>query len=59
MPAFSRNPTLAPLCGGAAFRVAAWPFIAGIALFTGRLYLLAIGAPRDVGATTPFGGIGS
>ena len=43
--------------GSAAFRVAAWLFIAGIALFAGSLYLLALGAPRGVGAITPFGGI--
>jgi uncharacterized membrane protein YgdD (TMEM256/DUF423 family) len=40
----------------AALRVAAWLFIVGIALFAGSLYLLALGAPRAVGAFTPFGG---
>jgi uncharacterized membrane protein YgdD (TMEM256/DUF423 family) len=43
--------------GSAAFRVAAWLFIAGIVLFAGSLYLLALGAPRGVGAITPFGGV--
>ena len=32
-------------------------FAAGIALFCGSLYALALGAPRIVGAITPFGGI--
>ena len=31
-------------------------FIAGIVLFCGSLYALALGAPRFVGALTPFGG---
>jgi uncharacterized membrane protein YgdD (TMEM256/DUF423 family) len=43
--------------GSTAFRVAAWLFIAGIALFAGSLYLLALGAPRGAGAITPFGGV--
>ena len=29
----------------------------GIVLFSGSLYLLAAGAPRSVGAITPFGGV--
>jgi uncharacterized membrane protein YgdD (TMEM256/DUF423 family) len=29
----------------------------GIALFSGSLYLLALGAPRALGAVTPFGGL--
>ena len=33
-----------------------WLFIAGIALFCGSLYALALGAPRAVGFATPFGG---
>ena len=41
----------------AALRYAAWLFIAGIALFSGGLYLLALGAPRWVGAITPLGGL--
>ena len=35
----------------------AWLFVAGIALFCGSLYALAVGAPRAVGIVTPFGGI--
>lgn len=34
---------------------AAW--FAGIALFAGSLYLLALGAPRWLGAITPLGGL--
>jgi len=35
----------------------AWLFVAGIALFSGSLYALALGAPAAVGIFTPFGGI--
>jgi len=38
-------------------RGTAWLFVAGIALFCGSLYALAIGAPRAVGIMTPFGGV--
>jgi uncharacterized membrane protein YgdD (TMEM256/DUF423 family) len=37
-------------------RVAGWAFVIGIALFSGSLYALALGAPHGVGAITPFGG---
>jgi uncharacterized membrane protein YgdD (TMEM256/DUF423 family) len=37
--------------------VAIVAFCAGIALFSGSLYALALGAPRLVGAITPFGGL--
>jgi len=30
---------------------------AGILLFSGSLYLLALGAPKGIGAITPFGGL--
>ena len=40
-----------------ALRIAAWLFVAGIVLFAGSLYLLALGAPRIVGAITPLGGV--
>jgi len=33
-----------------------WLFVAGVALFSGSLYALALGAPRWLGAVTPFGG---
>lgn len=42
---------------GRARRVAVWAFVAGIVLFSGSLYALALGAPRIVGAITPFGGV--
>jgi len=32
-------------------------FAAGIALFSGSLYAMALGAPRWFGAITPFGGL--
>ena len=41
----------------AALRYAAWLFVAGIVLFGGSLYLLALGAPRWLGAVTPVGGL--
>ena len=38
-------------------RYAAWLLVAGIALFSGSLYALALGAPAAVGIVTPVGGI--
>jgi len=38
-------------------RYAAIAFVAGIALFSGSLYALALGAPRAVGFVTPLGGL--
>lgn len=38
-------------------RVAAWLFVAGIVLFCGSLYALALGAPSGVGVVTPLGGV--
>jgi uncharacterized membrane protein YgdD (TMEM256/DUF423 family) len=32
-------------------------FLTGVLLFSGSLYALALGAPRWVGAITPFGGL--
>lgn len=32
-------------------------FVAGMLLFSGSLYALALGAPRIVGVITPFGGL--
>lgn len=37
-------------------RAAGGLLAAGILLFSGSLYLLALGAPRALGAVTPFGG---
>jgi len=39
------------------FKAAAWLFVAGIALFSGSLYALALGAPNVFGIVTPFGGV--
>jgi len=38
-------------------RAAAALLFAGIVLFSGSLYALALGAPRPLGAVTPFGGV--
>ncbi len=35
----------------------AWCFAAGILVFSGTLYAMALGAPRWFGAVTPFGGL--
>ncbi|MBX3594485.1 DUF423 domain-containing protein [Sphingomonas sp.] len=35
---------------------AGWLFVAGAAIFAGTLYLMALGAPRWLGAITPIGG---
>ncbi|MBA8883132.1 DUF423 domain-containing protein [Dokdonella fugitiva] len=40
-----------------ALRVAAFAFASGIVLFCVSLYLLALGAPRWLGAITPLGGV--
>ncbi|MEO8062471.1 MAG: DUF423 domain-containing protein [Pseudomonadota bacterium] len=40
-----------------AFAVAGWLFVAGIAIFSGSLYLLALTGTRWLGAITPFGGL--
>ena len=44
-----------PDAGG--LRIAAWLFAVGIALFSGSLYALALGAPPRTGMITPFGGV--
>jgi uncharacterized membrane protein YgdD (TMEM256/DUF423 family) len=38
-------------------RVSGWLFIAGLLLFCGSLYALALGAPRQAGLVTPLGGL--
>jgi uncharacterized membrane protein YgdD (TMEM256/DUF423 family) len=48
---------VAGIPGGRARRIAIGSFIAGIVLFPGSLYALALGAPRFVGAITPLGGV--
>ena len=35
---------------------AGWLLLAGIVLFSGSLYALALGAPRSLGIATPVGG---
>jgi uncharacterized membrane protein YgdD (TMEM256/DUF423 family) len=39
-------------------RVAWWSFLAGILIFSGSLYLLAVTDARWLGAVTPVGGMG-
>jgi len=38
------------------WRYGGWVMIAGAFLFSGSLYLLALGAPHTIGAVTPVGG---
>ncbi len=45
------------LGGGQRRLVAIAAFVVGIALFSGSLYALALGAPRWTGIITPFGGL--
>ena len=40
-----------------ALKAAAWLFVVGVVVFAGSLYALALGAPRWIGAITPFGGV--
>ena len=39
------------------FAVAGWLFAAGIVIFSGSLYVLALSGVRWLGAVTPFGGL--
>jgi len=41
----------------AAFHIAGWLFVAGILLFSGSLYVLALSGVRWLGAITPLGGV--
>lgn len=43
--------------GGWAFDVAGWAFTAGIIVFSGSLYALALSDVRVLGAITPLGGV--
>jgi uncharacterized membrane protein YgdD (TMEM256/DUF423 family) len=47
----------ARLCNDARFAVAGWIFAAGIFLFCGSLYAVALLGTRWLGAITPFGGV--
>lgn len=38
-------------------KAAGWLLVAGIVLFSGSLYALALGAPRSAGMVTPLGGL--
>ncbi len=42
---------------GTAVSVAGWCFVAGIALFSGSLYVMTVTGARSLGAVTPFGGL--
>jgi len=48
----------APAHGARRWRASGNTFIAGVTLFCGSLYALALGAPHWIGAITPLGGIG-
>ena len=48
---------LAPGIAGRLATVAGWSFTAGIVLFSGSLYLLALTDVRVLGAITPLGGV--
>ena len=43
--------------GAGSLAVAGWSFLIGVMLFSGSLYLLALGAPRGIGPLTPVGGV--
>lgn len=40
-----------------ALRLSGWSFVAGMLLFSGSLYALALSGVRSLGAITPFGGV--
>ena len=42
---------------GRAIAIAGWSFVAGIVLFSGSLYLLAVTGITSLGAVTPLGGV--
>lgn len=46
-----------PAANSSSLKTACWCWIAGIILFSGSLYALALGAPRWLGPVTPLGGI--
>jgi uncharacterized membrane protein YgdD (TMEM256/DUF423 family) len=41
----------------ASIHIAGWLFLAGILVFSGTVYALALGAHRGLGALTPLGGL--
>jgi len=46
-----------PHLPGIWIRAAGWLFIAGVLVFSGSLYALALGAPRWLGMMAPLGGV--
>jgi uncharacterized membrane protein YgdD (TMEM256/DUF423 family) len=48
---------LAQRPGNRALATAAWLLVAGVVLFSGSLYVLALTGIRSLGAITPFGGV--
>lgn len=48
---------ISPVLGGRLPAVAGWAFTAGILLFSGSLYVLALTDIRILGAITPLGGV--
>ena len=48
---------LAARAPSAALHAAGWLFVAGVALFSGSLYALALSGVRVLGAVTPVGGL--
>jgi uncharacterized membrane protein YgdD (TMEM256/DUF423 family) len=48
---------LSPHVPGKAIAIAGWLFIAGIVIFSGSLYLLAVTGVTMLGAITPIGGV--
>lgn len=42
----------------ALLRAAGWSMALGVVLFSGSLYLMALGGPRWLGPVTPLGGLG-
>src|SRR6478609_7157743 len=48
---------LAERMGGALITCAGWAFVAGIVLFSGSLYVLALTGMTVLGAITPLGGL--
>jgi uncharacterized membrane protein YgdD (TMEM256/DUF423 family) len=47
----------APADPPATARAAAWCFVAGVAIFSGSLYLMTLTGARWLGAITPIGGL--
>lgn len=45
-----------PQLSGVWAKAAGWLFVAGVVVFSGSLYALALGAPRALGMVTPLGG---